>query len=92
MFEDDDPNLITSGKSSRIVVGGYPFVIDIVRLETNPKWTLEVVDYKGTSYVWEDQFHSDGEARETAINTIETDGPVGFMNRNNIIPFRRCQD
>ena len=60
-----------------------------VRLETDETWTLEVVDHKGTSHVWEEQFTSDAEARIAAINAIETEGAMTFMRSNNVIPFRQ---
>jgi hypothetical protein len=88
MIEDDEPNLVTSGKSKRVVIDGFPFSIDIFRLETDKTWTLEVVDHKGTSHVWEEQFTSDAEARDAAINAIETEGAMTFMRSNNVIPFR----
>lgn len=76
MIEDDDPNLVTSGKSKRIVVDGYPFSIDIFRLETYTTWTLEVVDHQNTSHVWDDQFESDTEARDVAVKTIKAEAPL----------------
>ena len=90
MIEDDEPNLVTSGKSKRIVVDGYPFSIDIFRLETETTWTLEVVDHKNTSHVWEEQFASDAEARDVAVKTIETEGALAFMRGNNVIPFSQA--
>ena len=51
---DDEPNLVTSGKSQHIVVDGYPFSIEIYRLEDEKIWTLEVVDHENTSHVWEE--------------------------------------
>jgi hypothetical protein len=89
MIEDDEPTLVTSGKSKRIVVDGYPFSIDIYRLETETTWTLEVVDHEGNSHVWEEQFTSDTEARDAAINALETEGALAFMRGNNVIPFRQ---
>lgn len=88
MIEDDEPNLVTSGKSKRIVVDGYPFQIDIFRLEEDETWTLEVIDHKNTSHVWDQQFTSDTEARDVAIKTIEAEGALAFMRGNNVIPFR----
>ncbi len=88
MIEDNEPNLVASGKSERIVSGGYPFVINIFRLETDTTWTLEVVDHENTSHVWDEQFVSDADARDVAVKAIETEGPVAFMRGNNIIPFR----
>ncbi|OCJ58906.1 hypothetical protein A6U96_16340 [Agrobacterium tumefaciens] len=88
-MEDDDPNLVTSGKSKRIVVDGYPFSIDIFRLETYTTWTLEVVDHQNTSHVWDDQFESDTEARDVAVKTIKAEGALAFMRGKNVIPFRQ---
>ena len=90
MIEDDEPNLVTTSKSQRIVVDGYHFSIDIFRLETDKPWTLEVVDHQNTSYVWDEQFESDQEARDVAIKTIKTEGALAFMRGNNVIPFRQA--
>lgn len=90
MIDDDEPNLVTSGKSKRIVVDGYPFSIDIFRLETDKTWTLEVIDHQNTSHIWDEQFESDAEARDVAIKTIKAEGALAFMRRNNVIPFRQA--
>ncbi|UXT82588.1 hypothetical protein [Agrobacterium tumefaciens] len=90
MIEEDEPNLVTSGKSKRIVVDGYPFSIDIFRLETDTAWTLEVVDHTNTSHVWDEQFRSDAEARDVAVKAIEAEGALAFMRGNNVIPFRQA--
>lgn len=88
MIEDNAPNLVTSGRSKTIVVDGYPFSIDIFRLETDAAWTLEVVDHENTSHVWDQQFASDTEARDAAVKTLEADGALAFMRGNNVISFR----
>ena len=56
---DDEPNLVTSNKSQRVVVDGYPFSIEINRPEIDKASTLVNVDLEGTSYAWDDQFRSD---------------------------------
>jgi hypothetical protein len=89
MMNDNEPNLVTSGKSRTIDIDGYPFSVEIIRLEGDKAWVLEVVDYEGNSHVWEEQFLSDAEALGTAIQAIETEGAVAFMRGNNIIPFRQ---
>lgn len=86
---EEEPNLVTSGKSQRIIVDGLPFSIEIYRLEEEKVWTLEVVDHEGASHVWEDQFASDQEARDTAIQALEAEGAVAFMRGDNVIPFRK---
>ena len=88
MTEDDEPNLIASSKSLRVVVEGHPFSIEIFRLEHEDQWTLEVVDAEGTSHVWDERFDSDREARDTAIKSLEQEGPQAFMRGDNVVPFR----
>jgi hypothetical protein len=89
MIEDDTPNIVTSGKSQHMTVGGFAFSIQIYRLEEDKTWTLEVVDHEGTSHVWDDQFTSDKDARNAAIEAIESEGPLTFMRGDNVVPFRR---
>ena len=48
-----------------------------------------MVDHEGTSHVWDDQFVSDKDARNTAIQAIEAEGAIAFMRGNNVIPFRK---
>lgn len=86
---EEDPNIITSGKSQRITVDGRPFSIEIYRLETDPHWILEVVDCEGTSHVWDDHFASDKDARTAAVQEIEREGAVAFMRGDNVIRFPR---
>jgi long-subunit fatty acid transport protein len=58
-------------------------------LNKTKTWTLEVVDHQGTSHCWDDQFTSDKEARNTAIQAIEAEGAIAFMRGDNVIPFRK---
>ena len=89
MTENDEPSIVTSGKSQQIIVDGLPFSIEIYRLEGDKTWTLEVVDKENTSHVWDDEFASDAEARDTAIAAINSEGAVAFMRGDNVVPFRR---
>ena len=89
MTDDQEPKLVTSDKSQRVLVDGYPFSIQIYRLETDKTWTLEVVDHEGTSHVWDEQFRSDGDARNAAIEGLESEGAAAFMRGDNLIPFRK---
>lgn len=82
------PSLVTSSKSQRIVVDGYPFSIEIYRLEDDENWSLEVVDYEGTSHVWDGLFKSDEDARNAAVEAFEKEGAMGFMKGDNVVPFR----
>ena len=89
MVDDDEPNMVNSGKSQRVIVDGLPFSIEIYRLETDKTWTLEVVYHEGTSHVWDDLFASDKDARNTAIAAIQSEGALAFMRGDNVIPFRK---
>ncbi|RJK92842.1 hypothetical protein D3P06_19075 [Paracoccus aestuarii] len=84
---EEEPNIVTSGKSQRVIIDGYPFSIEIYRAETDQNWMLEVVDQDGTSHVWDDQFASDKEARDAAVQTIEEEGAIAFMRGDNVIRF-----
>lgn len=86
---EDEPNIVTSGKSQRVMIDGFPFSIEIYRLETDKTWTLEVVDHEGTSHVWDDQFASDKDARNAALTEIEREGAITFMRGSNVVPFRK---
>ena len=70
---DDETNLVQSNRSQRVVVDGYPFSIEIYRLEVDKTWTLEVVDRESTSHVWDDQFRSDKDARDAAVQVLESE-------------------
>lgn len=87
MTENQEPNLVSSGKSRELKIDGYSFSIEIYRLEEDPAWTLEVIDPEGTSHVWDEQFQSDEKALDAAITAIESEGPVAFMRGDNVIPF-----
>ena len=89
MNDQDEPNLVTSGKSQRVVVDGYAFFINIHRLETDETWNLEVVDYQDASHVWDDQFRSDSEARDAALAALKSEGAIAFMRGNNVVQFPR---
>ena len=85
----DEPNLVTSGKSQTVMIDGYPFSIEIYKLEGDKTWRLEVVDQEGTSHVWDNEFGSDHDARNAALEAIESDGAVAFMRGNNVLHFPR---
>lgn len=86
---DEDPNIVTSGKSQKVTIDGLPFSIEIYRLENDKTWTLEVVDEENTSHIWDDGFTSDTEACDAAIKAINSEGAIAFMRGDNVVPFRR---
>ena len=83
----EDPNIITSSKSQRVLVDGHPLSIEIYRIETDPMWTLEVVDDEGTSTVWEDPFATDADALEEAVKAINEEGIAAFRDDGNVVKF-----
>lgn len=83
----NEPNIMWSGKARKLVHDGVSFSIDIYRLESSPKWTLEVVDDEGTSHVWDDEFVSDNEALKAALTALKDEGAARFKRGNNIVPF-----
>lgn len=88
-MNDDEPNLVRSGQCQRVLVDGFPFSIEIYRLEGERAWTLEVIDHDVTSHVWDEQFAKDSDAKTAALDAIEEEGALGFMRGDNVVPFRR---
>lgn len=82
-----DPNIITSGLSERITVEGHELSIEIYKLESEPNWSLEVVDEDGTSTVWEELFKTDQFAKNEILKTINEEGLSAFRDSGNIIRF-----
>jgi DNA polymerase III alpha subunit (gram-positive type) len=85
---EEEPNLVTSSKSQKVLVDGYVFSIEIYRLEGETEWTLEVVDYENSSHVWDELFKSDNDARDAALKDLESEGALAFMRTSNVIPFK----
>lgn len=83
------PNLVLSSRNGRITRDGMTVELCIIRLEHSADWTLEVVNQKGTSIVWDDPFESDQAAFEEFERTIAEEGMEAFLYDARIIPFRR---
>ena len=86
---DRDPNIVTSGLSRTVTVDGVTVVVNIYRLEHDPQWALEVVNEVGTSTVWDAPFDTDEEANDAFQLTVDEEGMEAFLDRTNVIPFRR---
>lgn len=56
---DREPNLIMSGLSQRVARDGVTVDVSIFRLESESGLTLEVVNDRNTSIVWDDTFATD---------------------------------
>ena len=88
-MEDREPNLVTSGLSRRVTRDGITVELCIYRLETEPEWSLEVVNSAGTSIVWDDLFPSDEAANEEFLRTVAEEGMKTFLDNAKVIPFPR---
>ena len=84
-----DPDIITSGLSRQIDLEGHNLKIEIYRIATEPRWSLEVVDENGTSTVWDDLFDSDQAALEEVMKAIDEEGPAPFIVPDNVVRFPR---
>ena len=74
-----DPNLVTSGLSGSQSKDGVSVEVNIFRLEDEGQWTLEVVNEKGTSIVWDDQF-ADDDAAFRAFEQVVADEAVSYTH------------
>jgi len=79
-----DPNLAISALSRTVHLDGVELEIEIVRLEKEPDWTLEVVADKGTSTVWDNAFAIDQDAFDETLKTIGEEGLVAFRHNANV--------
>lgn len=82
-----EPNLIVSSLSKNVEIEGYPFRVEVCRIDTKPGWTLEVVDQNGTSTVWDDLFDTDQDAMDEFNRTIKEEGIKPFLDDSNVIRF-----
>nr|WP_245958509.1 hypothetical protein [Pelagibacterium sediminicola] len=51
--------------------------------------SLEVVDHHNDSHVWDNQFQTDSEALDAALNALNSEGAGAFMRGNNVVQFPR---
>jgi hypothetical protein len=84
-----DPNIVRSGLSGPITEQGITVDVRIYRLEEQPGWSLDVVDSTGTSTVWDELFETDELAFTEFRRTVVEEGIGVFVDRGNVIPFRR---
>lgn len=84
-----DPNLVTSSLSGSQSKDGIAVEVNIFRLENEDQWTLEVVNEKGTSIVWDDQFADDDAAFKAFEQVVADEGMTTFLDSASVIPFPR---
>jgi hypothetical protein len=88
-MNERDPKIITSRLSRTVTKDGVTVEVSIIRLESETEWSLEVVNDKNTSIVWDDLFASDDEAYAEFERTVAEEGMRTFVDKGNVIPFRR---
>jgi hypothetical protein len=84
-----DPNIINSSLSRTVTDQGVTVRVEIYRLDDRPGWTLEVINEKETSTVWDDLFATDDAADAEFRETVAKDGMRTFLDSATVIPFRR---
>ena len=82
------PNLVHSGLSGIVSRDDITVEVFIYRLESEPKWSLEVVNSAGTSIVWDDLFASDEDAFIEFERTVDEEGMRSLLDNANVIQFR----
>lgn len=88
-MQEREPNIVTSGLSRPIIRDGISIKLEIYRLENEPEWSLEVVNDKGTSIVWDDRFETDDLALAAFEQVVADEGMTTFLDPSNVVPFRR---
>ncbi len=81
MTIDDDPEIEYSPLSEEVSQEGTTVKLQIYRLKGGTEgWSLEVVDDKDGSTVWNDLFATDQEARDEFYRTLELEGIRSFSD------------
>ena len=89
MVCERDPNVVTSSLSRVVSEQDVTVKVNIVRLEDEPGWSLEVENERGTSTVWDDTFATDDAAYAAFRQTVDEEGMRAFLDQAVVIPFRR---
>jgi hypothetical protein len=82
-----DPNIVHSSLSRRVTRDGITVEVVIVRLEDESKWSLEVVNAKNTSIVWDELFPTDECLRRVRADRCRGgDADVSRQRKGNPLP------
>jgi len=82
---EDDPEIENSSLCESIARDGITIRVEIYRLAGSDEgWSLEVVDRKGGSTVWDGTFSSDKDAYAEFRRTLETEGIRIFLVSPNL--------
>ena len=88
-MNERDPNIVTSILSGIVTEQGVTVRVNIIRLENEPSWSLEVENEYGTSTVWDNLFATDDAAHAAFRQTVDEEGMRAFLDQAVVIPFRR---
>jgi hypothetical protein len=88
-MSERDPNIVKSSLSRTVTRDGITVRIEIVRLEGETRWSLEVVNAANTSIVWDDLFATDEDAYAEFERTVAEEGMQTFLDGGEVIPFPR---
>jgi hypothetical protein len=83
-----DPNIVKSSLSRTVTRDEVTVRVEIIRLEGETGWSLEVVNAKNTSIVWDDLFATDEDAYAEFERTVTEEGMRTFLDSAKVIPFR----
>lgn len=76
----EDPKIIRSPFSGKFTRDGITVDVEIVRLEGDAEWTLEVVDADWASTVWEGTFPTDQAAHDQFLSDVEREGLAAVIS------------
>jgi uncharacterized protein len=80
MKVEPEPELIDSPLSRSMEWDGVRLDIQIYRLATERGWTLEVINERNTSIVWDDPFASDRDADAAFRDALAREGIEAFLD------------
>jgi hypothetical protein len=84
-----DPEIVKSSVSRTVTRDGITVRVEIIRLEGETGWSLEVVNAANTSIVWDDLFATDDEAYAEFERIVAEEGMRTFLESGKVIPFPR---
>lgn len=84
-----DPKIVKSSLSRTVTRDGITLSVEIIRLEGETGWSLEVVNAKNTSVVWDELFATDEDAYAEFERTVAEEGMRAFLDNGKVIPFPR---
>lgn len=76
----EDPELVYSTRSGTYAVDGVVLEVNIVQIEGQAGWTLEVVNEAGTSTTWDALFLTDRLAWNAFERCVEEEGVAAFLD------------